>query len=486
MRLALGAVGTSTMSACRRNRGCPAARGARTTPAERGRRGAPARRRSGHAAHLGPPLRHRAHRAHPRPAPTLLARRHRPARLMQHALVRGASPADAARFATTAPAAGRGSTPRAGRPDELTRPGPQRAAAALRLPGAGRARTGWPAPRCAGSRSGARTCWPRPSPPSASRPTWDDVVRPVLAAIGRALGSTPAPGWRSSTCSASACAAVFGRLRGDRGRRGRRPAGAAGRDARRAAHAAAGRAGRRAGRAAACRAGSSGRTCRSPALVGRRPAHRPVARRAVGAAPRDGRRRGAGVAAPDQAAVPHVRRRPGLGGPRAAAAGSAGWTRWSRRARPSPTWCRSDRRGPSGSDHPAASVSDPTRASPVRTPGANDSNGLVARASAEWRDDRTRRADDAPATLAVSCRSCALRLARMPSDGGVDTAGAAYDANVIRPFGGSVTHMSSATRRKTPEWRPHNGPVRVKVSGSPADAGVTHHPAAGSCRKESS
>ena len=101
--------------------------------------------------------------------------------LMQHALVRGASPADAARFATTTRLPDR-IEPEPGQ-DELT--GRARAGgAALSLPGAGG--------RAHGLARAALMLDPAPVRASLTEsvaaigvePTWDEVVRPVLAAIG--------------------------------------------------------------------------------------------------------------------------------------------------------------------------------------------------------------------------------------------------------------------------------------------------------------
>ncbi len=74
--------------------------------------------------------------------------------LMQHALVRGASPADAARFATTTrcrpgrPAGRAGAGAGAGQPAGRARPaGPEAAAGRrCRCPAPAVARTGWPGP----------------------------------------------------------------------------------------------------------------------------------------------------------------------------------------------------------------------------------------------------------------------------------------------------------------------------------------------------
>ena len=184
--------------------------------AQRGRRGAPARGGARHAAHLGPALRHRALRAHPGPAPPLLARGRRPAgadaarpgprRLAgRRGAVRHRRPLAEPRRRAAAgpPAADRrsGRRPRiAG--DRAARSG--LGGVALRLPGAGR--------RAHGLARAALELDPSPV-----RALLDESV----AAVGverdlgrrrppgahgdrRALGGTPAPGWRSSTCSASA------------------------------------------------------------------------------------------------------------------------------------------------------------------------------------------------------------------------------------------------------------------------------------------
>jgi transposase-like protein len=101
--------------------------------------------------------------------------------LMQHALVRGASPADAARFATTTRLPDR-IEPEPGQ-DELT--GRARGGgAALSLPGAGS--------RAHGLARAALMLDPGPVRASLTEsvaaigvePTWDEVVRPVLTAIG--------------------------------------------------------------------------------------------------------------------------------------------------------------------------------------------------------------------------------------------------------------------------------------------------------------
>jgi DNA-binding transcriptional MerR regulator len=106
--------------------------------------------------------------------------------LMQHALVRGASPADAARFATTTRLPDRVEPERAEpEPDQDELTGRARAGgAALSLPGAGG--------RAHGLARAALMLDPAPMRASLTEsvaaigvePTWDEVVRPVLVALG--------------------------------------------------------------------------------------------------------------------------------------------------------------------------------------------------------------------------------------------------------------------------------------------------------------
>ena len=101
--------------------------------------------------------------------------------LMQHALVRGASPADAARFATTTRLPDR-IEPEPAQDELISRA--RGGGAALSLPGAGG--------RAHGLARAALMLDPRPVRTSLTEsvaaigvePTWDEVVRPVLTAIG--------------------------------------------------------------------------------------------------------------------------------------------------------------------------------------------------------------------------------------------------------------------------------------------------------------
>jgi DNA-binding transcriptional MerR regulator len=98
--------------------------------------------------------------------------------LMQRALVRGASPADAARYAL--------SETRAEQPAELV-------GRALRLPGAGRLARGFGRAVLAMDSVGAQRLLGEAIEASGVPRVWDDVVRPVLGAIGRRWSNAGAP-----------------------------------------------------------------------------------------------------------------------------------------------------------------------------------------------------------------------------------------------------------------------------------------------------
>ena len=108
--------------------------------------------------------------------------------LMQHALVRGASPADAARFATAVRCPARGRPPPAlpalaGQPPcRVPRTPSGWAAPRCRCPPPRAGRTAWPGPPDVGSGAGA-TLLTESVAAIGIEATWDDVVRPVLAAV---------------------------------------------------------------------------------------------------------------------------------------------------------------------------------------------------------------------------------------------------------------------------------------------------------------
>ena len=175
---------------------------------------------------------------------------------MRHALVRGVGPAEAARYAL-ATANGRpttvvhGARPRAG-------------GTMLRLPGAGRYARGLGRAALALDFPAARTVLVEAVDALGVVATWDDVARPVLAAVAPAVGDDRRRAWRSSTCSARASPRCSARAR----RRAVRRAPTAGRSCspgmpRRAAHA-----------AAAGARGRARRPGRPRAAAGRRPALR--------------------------------------------------------------------------------------------------------------------------------------------------------------------------------------------------------------------
>ncbi|WP_308283074.1 MerR family transcriptional regulator [Pseudonocardia nigra] len=131
--------------------------------------------------------------------------------LMQHALVRGVSPADAARYALTSHLPGRGvdghgsasrqlraadaqadamadPAPNGGAPDARIRVGGN----VLRLPGAGRRATGLGRAALALDASAVRGLLADAVAALGVEPAWDEVARPVLAAVAERWAHTGA------------------------------------------------------------------------------------------------------------------------------------------------------------------------------------------------------------------------------------------------------------------------------------------------------